>query len=115
MIYRSKNIYLDDEIAVSTFFANCFSDFRLTDFDVWVSNEAPPLPATIDKRYRKCHHRAGMVGPGVTDQVNCDHIVSGRYVYVSLPGNGVLLTICELEVFGKASLISSIIDVLHCT
>ena len=72
---------------------------RLHDFSVYALNYHPnqqmPVPSKL------CAHVEGPFPPGETRHVICPADLNGRYVAIVLAGDEEILTLCEVEVYGK--------------
>ena len=80
-------------------------DTRLHNFVIYTTDTMPardlPAPSadaatsTICGRYTEVAPRAAMTS------VQCDDVVTGRYVVIQIPGEGTYLTLCEVEIYCK--------------
>lgn len=64
---------------------------------MFVSNSTGPA----DGPTSLCAHFAGIAS--YVTNIKCDQFVSGRYVIVGLSGSQKLLTLCEVQVYGKVT------------
>ena len=72
---------------------DCCSD-RLQGFEVWIGDDASSYSANL-----RCS--TGGTAPLTSPyEVRVDCIGTGRYLFVALPGNDKMLTLCEVEVYG---------------
>ena len=73
---------------------DCCSD-RLEGFEVWIGDDASSYSANL-----RCS--TGGTAPLTSPyEVRVDCIGTGRYLFVALPGSNKILTLCEVEVYGR--------------
>ena len=74
-----------------------FSEERLSDFIVAVSNTENPANSDVLDTFSRCGQFSGQ--PGDVETMSCAPDATGRYLYVYLPTTQ-FLAICELEAYG---------------
>lgn len=62
----------------------------------------------------KCAHYAGVAGNGETIYLTCEYDdMIGSTLVVQIPGDGEILTICELEIYGGECMKIVCVECLH--
>ena len=78
---------------------NFIIDFRLHDFTIGLSNQL--FQRMTAGSYDVCTKYVGVVGSGVTVNLTCDTPgMKARYLFIQIPGQQEILTLCEVEVYG---------------
>ena len=82
-----------------------YIDTRLHDFVIYTTNTMPtrdqPAPSADAATSTICGRYPGVAPRAAMTSVQCDDVVTGRYVVIQIPGGGNYLTLCEVEIYCK--------------
>eukprot|EP00745_Piridium_sociabile_P033777 TRINITY_DN58024_c0_g2_i1.p1 TRINITY_DN58024_c0_g2~~TRINITY_DN58024_c0_g2_i1.p1 ORF type:complete len:109 (-),score=14.63 TRINITY_DN58024_c0_g2_i1:82-408(-) len=80
----------------------CSAGARLTNFDIYVVEEAQldPSESTHDPS-DLCLHHGAPIADGATVRLECDRPITGQYVSVVLRTDSWPLHFCEIELWGR--------------